>query len=116
MTFDYRLRSRYHITLDDYLTMLEEQGGGCAICGMVEFGDKRIARLHVDHDHSCCPGQLSCGECVRGLLCRGCNTALGNFGDDAVRLLRAVEYLTQNSLNHGGAEQLNGLGDKCVKS
>lgn len=116
LTFDYHLRSRFHITLDDYLAMLEEQGGGCAICGMSEFGDKRIARFHVDHDHSCCPGQFSCGECVRGLLCRGCNTALGNFGDDAVRLLRAAEYLTQNSRNQGGADQLNGLGDKCVKS
>lgn len=94
--FDYHIRSRFNITYVDYLAMLEAQGGGCAICGDDNFGDSRLGRFHIDHDHSCCPttGQ-SCGKCVRGLLCRGCNTALGNFGDDAERLVRAAEYLNE---------------------
>lgn len=92
--FDYHLRSRFNITLAQYNDMLDAQGGGCAICGSESHGDSRIKRFHVDHDHSCCASKGSCGECVRGLLCRGCNTALGNFSDDPVRLLRAADYLT----------------------
>ena len=92
--FDYHLRTRFHITVEDYLTILDAQGGGCAICGATYFGDKRLKRFHVDHDHSCCPeAGRSCGKCVRGLLCHGCNTALGNFGDDRDRLEKAIQYL-----------------------
>jgi hypothetical protein len=67
-------------------------GFGCDIC------DAPIGRfdINVDHDHDCCPGQGTCGECVRGLLCRGCNRAIGSFGEDAARVLSAYNYLTGN--------------------
>lgn len=87
------LWSKYRLTLEAYNDLLAEQDGKCAICGSPDPGDVRAGRFHVDHDHACCPGSKSCGQCVRGLLCRGCNTALGNFGDDPDRLLAAAAYL-----------------------
>ncbi len=69
------LKYKYKITLEDYDRMLEEQGGGCAVCGSLDSGGK--GRFHVDHDHSCCPTEKTCGKCVRGLLCSQCNVRLG---------------------------------------
>lgn len=51
------------------------------------------ANLNVDHDHSCCPGQGTCGDCVRGLLCRACNRGIGSFQERADLLHRAASYL-----------------------
>jgi hypothetical protein len=51
--------------------------------------------LHVDHDHSCCDGGYSCGECVRGVLCHNHNRAIGLFRDDPDALNTAAEYLNQ---------------------
>lgn len=60
--------------------------GSCGICGSTD-------RLHVDHDHSCCPTSQSCGKCVRGMLCRACNHGLGNFKDSIEALENAIAYL-----------------------
>lgn len=79
----------YGISHDRYAAMLADQGGGCAICG--GLNGKR--RLSIDHDHACCPGERTCGECVRGLLCDACNHGLGKFRDDPVLLRKATEYL-----------------------
>lgn len=84
---------KYRLTLERYESILEAQDRRCAICLTDAPRDVRTGRFHVDHDHSCCPGTTSCGECVRGLLCHACNTALGNFADDRTRLLRAIDYL-----------------------
>lgn len=54
---------------------------------------RRGALLTVDHDHACCPGDRSCGRCVRGFLCVYCNSAAGMLGDDAVRAQMLADYL-----------------------
>lgn len=64
------LWSRYRLTPEDIASRLLAQDGGCAICDQ-PFSDS--TGWHVDHDHSCCPGRKSCGDCVRGLLCGRCN-------------------------------------------
>lgn len=87
---------RHGITPDDYARILAAQGNGCAICAKPEtaFPSGRVRRLDIDHDHACCPGSASCGSCVRGLLCNGCNRGL--FGFDPARLRAAASYFEGN--------------------
>lgn len=80
----------YNISEQKLNEMLSEQNNACAIC-RDEFTKNNW--YHTDHDHSCCPGNSSCGECVRGLLCRGCNHGLGNFRDRKDFLQTAISYL-----------------------
>lgn len=86
---------RYGIEWERYEQMLADQGGVCAICKQPPSGvGKTGQRLHVDHDHSCCPGTASCGECVRGLLCNNCNRGIGYLQDDPTILTAALRYVT----------------------
>jgi hypothetical protein len=92
------LKYRYGISLAQYNEMFEQQGGRCACCGtqapsVPKPGNARADRLHVDHDHSCCPGRRSCGRCVRGLLCGRCNWMLGQADDDPLILQMGIDYL-----------------------
>jgi hypothetical protein len=50
----------------------------CAICGASD-------QLVGDHDHDT--------GAARGILCRNCNLAIGNMGDDPARLRAAARYL-----------------------
>lgn len=88
---DRNLKRRFKISLREYNQLLESQGGVCAIC---KSPDSR--NLAVDHDHSCCPGNNSCGQCVRGLLCSECNTGLGRFKDNVDLMRIAITYLEGN--------------------
>mgnify|MGYP006921286330 CR=1 FL=1 len=81
------LRQRYGMTLEDYDAMLEAQGGVCAICAKPPRGKSKGRRLYVDHCHDT--------KIVRGLLCAGCNTALGQFYHDPAIFARAIAYLEQ---------------------
>ena len=54
--------------------------------------------LGIDHDHSCCSyttfnTKYSCGNCVRGWLCRGCNVALGHLQENPDKIRGLVTYL-----------------------
>jgi hypothetical protein len=72
----YRL-SQYGITQKQFDWLLEVQNYDCAMGGEPFTEDSPI---YVGHDHGCCPDEKkSCGKCIRGLLCRNCNTALGHI-------------------------------------
>lgn len=78
---NWRLQNLYGISSDEYDQLLDQQSGKCTICSRPP--GKRA--LNVDHNHE--TGQ------VRGLLCHGCNTALGLFGDSPDTLGTALGYL-----------------------
>lgn len=78
----YYLRTLYSLTPEQYEEMAMGQKGRCKICA-------RTPRetLAVDHNHADLSGK------PRGLLCRGCNAALGLFQDDPTILRAAALYL-----------------------
>src|SRR5699024_1004206 len=75
----YHRRNKYNISQEEYLELLNAQGGVCAICGETNKNGRTLA---VDHNHNCCPGEKTCGDCIRQLLCSSCNSGLGFFRDD----------------------------------
>ncbi len=86
------VKIQYNLTRGQFLGLVDSQGGACAIC---REAPERVLSLHVDHDHSCCSGNKSCGVCVRGLLCGGCNSMLGMAQDSCDTLRAAVTYLCE---------------------
>jgi hypothetical protein len=80
---------KYNITEEIYTEMFSSQGGVCAVCGDKSKSDWNLC---IDHDHSCCPGERSCGKCVRGLLCHRCNTALGLLRDSPSYIESLLDY------------------------
>lgn len=82
--YERRLSYAFGITLDEYNSMLEAQGGTCAICKGPPRG-KSWRRLVVDHCHV--TGQL------RGLLCDTCNRTLGLLHDNLQVAQAAASYL-----------------------
>lgn len=81
------LRRNFGMTLSEYREVENDQFGVCAICGKGETTERdgELLWLAVDHDHDTNEN--------RGLLCIGCNTALGKFNDDPRLLRSAVAYL-----------------------
>lgn len=62
---------KYQLTREEYEALMAQP---CGICG------GRSERMHMDHDHSCCPSaKRTCGKCVRGALCHRCNLGLGYY-------------------------------------
>ena len=89
---EYTLLTKYGITQNDYVEMLLDQKGVCAICNLPEtIVDKRsgqVQLLSIDHDHTT-------GK-VRGLLCTQCNHGIGKFKDSITVLQSAIDYLDRN--------------------
>lgn len=75
------LRRKYGLSLEDYESLKAKQNNCCLICNEEKA-------LNVDHNHLT-------GK-VRGLLCRGCNTAIGLLKEDVSLLNKAIFYLKDN--------------------
>ena len=84
----YRFK-KHGTTKEAFMALIEEQGNACAICEQPGTWETLV----IDHDHSCCDKQFSCGNCIRGALCRKCNTAIGLFLDDLQLMNKAADYL-----------------------
>ena len=69
---------KYGLTEKQYRLRMAFQEGLCMICRKEPAG-------YIDHNHRT--------GAVRALLCRGCNSGLGHFKDDPIRLRRAADYL-----------------------
>ena len=72
-------QATYGLTSKQVQEMKDKQKGLCALC------ETRPAKS-VDHCHST-------GK-VRGVLCRQCNTGIGQLNDDPKLLAKAVRYLS----------------------
>jgi formate dehydrogenase maturation protein FdhE len=79
VVLDATLRSVYGITLAQKISMLKEQRGVCAICGLPP------KKACVDHNKD--TGQ------IRGVLCHSCNVAIGLLAHDIERIEAAKNYL-----------------------
>jgi hypothetical protein len=92
------LKITYKITLEQYNQMIIAQGGLCLACKEPLEEESPLAHRGpvVDHDHTCCPKSRSCGKCVRGIIHRACNVGIGMFGDNAIKLRLAAEYLEKS--------------------
>lgn len=71
---------RYGLSPQGYSALLFDAGGVCEVCGSEE-------KLCVDHCHR--------SKRVRGILCDGCNKALGLLKDDAVRITKLLRYASE---------------------
>jgi hypothetical protein len=76
--------TRFGITLDQYLEMVEAQNSQCAICSK-PHSESKWQCLVVDHNHDT-------GN-VRGLICHNCNKGIGHLQDNIEVLKNAVKYL-----------------------
>lgn len=87
-------KCKYGITYGDVLSMLERQGGRCAICeSKITHGGRGRHSTNVDHCH------LS-GD-VRGILCTECNKALGLLKDSPLIAASAARYLARSAKAEG---------------
>jgi hypothetical protein len=73
----------YNLSSDQLVEMLSRS---CEICGTID-------NLSIDHDHSCCKGRSSCGQCVRGTVCQNCNRSMGQAKDNPDILRKLANYL-----------------------
>jgi recombination endonuclease VII len=85
----YAKKAKYGLSYDDILEMLDAQDYCCKLCS----GELTLHGLYpfdIDHDHACCPGEFTCGKCVRGILHRPCNR---NLNDSIEWHIKAIQYL-----------------------
>ena len=92
----------HRMTMEQYTALRLEQADRCGACKEpLRFGESRA--VTVDHDPRCCEyetlstgrtkGSISCGKCVRALLCSPCNRAIGFFERYPQRVHMWIDYL-----------------------
>lgn len=78
-----KIRTAYGLTEEQYVDLYVSQNGCCAVCkSVIALKGKQT---HIDHDHETLE--------VRGLLCHGCNTAIGLFKESTESMKNAINYL-----------------------
>ena len=87
---DYQRFYKYGVTPAEYWRMFEAQGGVCFVCKRPEL---KRGSMAVDHDHRCCVGRYSCGECVRALLCVECNSLEGKMAANLELVHELLAYM-----------------------
>ena len=84
---------RFNVSSAGLITLLKVEA--CESCGWK-------GNLHIDHDHSCCDYSGSCGSCIRGMVCRACNYAIGAAEKGNTNLREPQIYLkTRKKLDLG---------------
>lgn len=78
----YNLKKNYGITPTEYLILLGQQMGVCAICKTKCISGRKLA---VDHCHDT--------NRVRGLLCCNCNRGIGLLKHNVNILTAALDYI-----------------------
>ena len=81
------LKHKYGVSEKWYEDKLNEQNNTCAICNTepADMWKGSVCYLAVDHNHIT--------QQPRGLLCKKCNSAIGQLNDDILLLQRAIDYL-----------------------
>lgn len=77
------IRRLYGIGLEEYQVLFDSQEGKCAACQISQ--EELPKALVIDHCHA--------SNKVRGLLCSGCNLALGNVKENIAALLGLAAYI-----------------------
>ena len=93
----------HRMTMEQYTALRLAQADRCGACKEpLRFGETRA--VTVDHDPRCCQYEtlssgrkkgvpISCGKCVRALLCSPCNRAIGFFERYPQRVHMWIDYL-----------------------
>lgn len=81
---------KYGLTIEEFNSLFDRVGRRCEICSdPLQVGEYKKDVACIDHEHS--TGR------VRGILCLGCNAAIGKFKDSPNLLRKAAEYLEQRN-------------------
>lgn len=103
------VHQKFGLTAEEHNALLKKQNYRCGNKGCGEIVDRSS---DIDHDRHCCPSDLkTCGNCVRGILCKRCNKVLGFASDDITLLQGSIDYLKLGKLDktklYSALEQAN---------